>query len=301
MPGAKNWVFTLNNYSEDDIFYLLCLPNDDANDLTYIVFGEEHAPSTGTPHLQGYLQFATRRTLNHLRCLLPQCHCEVARGSPGQAIEYCRKEGRVHEAGTPPVVSQGSRNDLAALHESLVANRSLVQISNDHFASFIRYQRSIYAWKNLNAPNEREAPQVYVFWGDAGAGKTRRVWDNHPAEDIWVYGGGGWFDGYIGQEVALFDDFHGSELNLNLLLRVLDRYPLSVPIKGSFTRWCPRTIYITSNLDPNTWYPNVDSARLAALRRRFTTVSRFTNVGSERESPLFPPGFFTRGGEPQNP
>jgi len=52
-------MFTLNNYTEDDIDRLCDMDPDKA----LVVIGLEVAPTTGTPHLQGYFQFRDNRTV----------------------------------------------------------------------------------------------------------------------------------------------------------------------------------------------------------------------------------------------
>ena len=42
-----------------------------------------------------------------------------------------------------------------------------------------------------------------------------------------------WFDGYMGQKVVCFDDFRKDFCTFHELLRLLDRYPMDVPVK----RW----------------------------------------------------------------
>lgn len=107
-------------------------------------------------------------------------------------------------------------------------------------------------------------------------GKTRSVWENATTEeDVFVYPGGGWFDGFDNHPIVLFDDFGGSEFKISYLLKLLDRYPLRVPIKGGFVEWNPLEIYITSNLNPNVWYPNAHAEHVAALFRRFTNIVKF--------------------------
>jgi hypothetical protein len=115
-----------------------------------------------------------------------------------------------------------------------------------------------------------------VYWGRTGAGKTRAVFDNVPSpEDIYVHPGGQWFDGYDGQPIVLFDDFGGSEFKLTYFLKLLDRYPMQVPIKGGFVSWIPKEVYITSNRNPLEWYPNAHGEHVNAMFRRFTNNVRF--------------------------
>lgn len=112
-----------------------------------------------------------------------------------------------------------------------------------------------------------------VYWGRTGSGKTSAVFQN--ATRLWIYPGNGWFDGYDGHPQVLFDDFSGSEFKLPYLLKLLDRYPMQVPVKGDFVSWAPEEIYITSNLDPRCWFPNAHPEHVEAMFRRFTNVIRF--------------------------
>lgn len=274
MPRGLNWIFTLNNYTTEEVDFIRQVQQSNTI-IRFLIFGFE-VGEQGTPHLQGYLELCQKKTLASMRRILPRCHLEIRRGSQSQAIEYCQKEGEYEEFGEKKETQQGKRSDLEALHTSLKVGMSLLDISNEHFGSFVRYHRAIRSWQLLNAPRIREQPSVVVYWGQTGSGKTRSVWDNAPTpEDVWVYGGNGWFDGYHGQRIALFDDFNGGELQLTMLLKVLDRYPLQVPIKGGFVSWTPEEIYITSNLNPEVWYMNARPQHQAALHRRFTNVVYF--------------------------
>lgn len=55
---------------------------------------------------------------------------------------------------------------------------------------------------------------IYVFYGDAGAGKTKTIYDSWNIEQIYKvnYGNSGvWFDGYNIEhhKIVLFDEFCG--------------------------------------------------------------------------------------------
>lgn len=90
MSRAKNWVFTLNNYTDNDQQRLRDLASSD--DVAYLVFGREVGES-GTPHLQGYVEFRSRKRLSQLRALVSdRAHYEVRRGTGVEADEYCKKD-----------------------------------------------------------------------------------------------------------------------------------------------------------------------------------------------------------------
>lgn len=87
MTVAKSWAFTKNNYTSDDIFFFADWP-----DFRYMVFGRENAPSTGTPHLQGYFTLSKAVRPSYLKKTLPEgTHFEVARKSLLANFRYCSK------------------------------------------------------------------------------------------------------------------------------------------------------------------------------------------------------------------
>lgn len=70
------------------------------------------------------------------------------------------------------------------------------------------------------------------------------------------------------------DDFYGG-VKFNFLLKMFDRYPLQLPVKGQHAHKAWRIVFVTSNSEPREWYANhfdehPDS--LAALRRRLAHV-----------------------------
>lgn len=273
MSRSNYWCFTINNYNENEVSTLSFLvPTKIA---TYITFGYETGEN-GTRHIQGYVELPKRlRTGQVVSLLGGRAHVERRLGTAEQASEYCQKDGIFFEHGTISVPQQGKRTDLESLHQSLQANKSLKLISNEHFGSYIKYAKNITSYRLLHTPNRVFPPSVIVYWGRTGAGKTRAVHDNITTDDLWIYPGNGWFDGYDAHPVVLFDDFSGSEVKISYLLKLLDRYDFRVPVKGGFVKWVPQEIYITSNLDPDSWYPNAHLEHNRALKRRFTNLVHF--------------------------
>ena len=89
MSRSNNWVFTINNYTEETIEKLTKIPIEKA----WIVFGKETAPSTGTKHLQGYIALADRTKRRTVEKLLGgKAWLEVTH-SPENAIGYAIKDG----------------------------------------------------------------------------------------------------------------------------------------------------------------------------------------------------------------
>lgn len=85
----KRYCFTINNYSENDVPRIIKFLKSKA-----YVIGYEKAPSTGTPHLQGYFHYKTSHaTLIEKFPLFKRAHIEVAKGSAKQNWDYCTKGG----------------------------------------------------------------------------------------------------------------------------------------------------------------------------------------------------------------
>ena len=96
MPGGScRFVFTINNYTDEDIDYL-----ENTDLFHYVCYGREVGENL-TPHLQGYFEFkhGNRKSLSACISALGKdgCpskpHIEVAMGTAAQAIAYCEKDG----------------------------------------------------------------------------------------------------------------------------------------------------------------------------------------------------------------
>ncbi len=87
---AKRWCFTLNNYTDEDKSLISSIvPDKCSNGIIAEEIGE-----SGTPHLQGYLEFKVKcRPKN----IIPNSaiHWEKAKGNIEQNYTYCSKEGKV--------------------------------------------------------------------------------------------------------------------------------------------------------------------------------------------------------------
>lgn len=87
--AAKNWVFTINNYTENDEMKLETM--FEHGHFNYIVYGREIGEQNGTPHLQGYVQFKKKLRLAQARTFIsPRARLDISRGSPDMASRYCK-------------------------------------------------------------------------------------------------------------------------------------------------------------------------------------------------------------------
>lgn len=299
MPAlqSKNWVFTLNNYTSDELSLLQALGSELCSPVVYLIFAREFG-ETGTPHLQGYISFSVKKALGYVRNLVStRGHFERRQGSHQQASDYCRKanpDGQpakdpaadIFEYGTMPASQQGRRTDLEAVYACVRSGGRFGAVAEQFPGSAIRYGSGIQRLISLHTP-VKPPFEIHVFWGTTGTGKTRRVYDFVSADKIWSCpgkcNGTVWFDGYDGHEVALFDDLDGSWFHVTKFLKLIDRYPYRVPVKGGFTHWTPKHIFITSNIPPQDWYRGASENHQNAVMRKlreFGSILECTQANS---------------------
>lgn len=267
---SKYWCFTINNFGVDEILQLRNVGRR-LEEVSFVIFGREGRSTT--PHIQGYVEFSTKTRLRSATRLIGRrAHMERRRGTSVEAAEYCRKENDYEEFGSISVPHQGMRTDLLEIQRSIDRSTSEMDIARDYFTRWVVYRRSFSAYRQLLlGETNREPPRVILLWGGAGTGKTRIAYQYDP--NLWSCPSPTleWFDGYNGQETVLFDDFIGEGVNGGTLLRILDRYPIVVPVKGGFVVFRPRTIFLTANVAP-LFGLVID---ISAFRRRIHSTYRF--------------------------
>lgn len=141
MPSKQSiaFCFTLNNYSDDDLAAIIV--NEEQYD--YICIGFE-VGKKGTPHLQGYIRFDLKVTFKqgvkkvsdifgHKRC-----HIEASKGTPKQAIDYCKKDGDYFEIGNAP--RQGSAQ-WDAIEEAMKDPKSNPHLYNQYKKTYDAVKR----------------------------------------------------------------------------------------------------------------------------------------------------------------
>lgn len=220
--------------------------------------------------------------------LSKRAHWEMMRASDtNDARKYCMKEEtrvdgpwefgkyvrttRTHRSG------RGRRTDIELFRDAIKSGQTEANLWDNFPNEMAKYPKMYSA---LHKPKKvREPPEVILLYGAAGTGKTKHFFDACP-EDNWyitpVNNGTIWLDGYTGEQWVLFDDFSGN-MRLDQVLRLWDRYPISMPIKGSHCDFsAARYIYVSTNIHPRNWYRWTGrESQYSALARRFTRILCF--------------------------
>lgn len=271
---SNRWTFTIANPGEW---------RPDWNELSdngavYMIYQLEIAPTTGTPHLQGYVRFdGVKRGATVKRWLRPEAHLEKARGDEKSNKEYCSKD----ESRAPGALSmefgeydatagkQGNRSDLEAIRDKIKAGHSIADLADEHPSDFIRYSSGIQNMHAVLAPRpaaSREV-QVCVLWGPTGVGKTHRImtaapdaYQVEPGRDPWGR--------YNGEELVCFDEFDYTKWTIQQMNRFLDKWrcPLDARYRDRYAAWT--RVVILANCSPLTWWPDAPLPLIESIRRR---------------------------------
>lgn len=264
---SKSWAFTVNNFTEGDERFF--------NDLevSYIAYGREVGSTNNTPHLQGFIIFKRAYRLTQLKRLHDKCHWEKAKAVDG--MNYCLKDQNYVIRDNR---SQGKRNDLSKYTEE-IKTIGLKRAVEENMETALKYpggSKFLFSMLMKHRVVE-EPPYVHWWYGEAGAGKTRAVFDRFGQENIYVKNcskGNKWFDGYEQQQVLLFDDYRCDTLDWNFLLQITDRYPISVEIKGGMIPFNSPVIIFTSPRSIEGTFGN-NGEDLQQLLRRVTNQKYF--------------------------
>lgn len=279
-------VFTLNNYTDYEYKNLTewCTGR-----CVWMVIGKETGEN-GTPHLQGAMCFGKAYLFTTIKAWdgLKRAHIEGMRGSPQASLEYCSKQDKNPFIwGKMP--EQGKRTDITMACDILSGGATMEELASENGAVVVKYFKGLTVYKSLIAPpRQLMAPTVYWLYGKTGTGKTRCAIELgnlcHP-NSVWISNDSlQWFDGYDGQTCAIFDDFRPKGVRFNFLLRLLDMYPLRVPIKGAYVAWRPELIFITTpNSIECTFAKRAEHIPedIAQLERRITRTFYFPDKETE--------------------
>lgn len=246
---SRNWVFTLNNYTDKDI------QDIKEWDVQCVRYGKEVGENK-TPHLQGtslaspassgigMMQFKKKVDFNVVKNLHPRIHIEKMKGNWQQSLDYCSKEsalegfGEADEAGkskTRQAMAKAildGETDEAKLFEEFGGTYLSIYRGVKHGIDLIQAKRN--PPQPPAAPWGIQEPKRYMIWlfGNAGTGKDRRAqgFCYEAGRSLYRHDSsqGMWFDNYRGEQAVLFSDFSGHKMQYSTWKDLFD------PMKESF-------------------------------------------------------------------
>lgn len=161
---SRKYCFTLNNYSDLDLEHLKS--SIFLEKISYIIFGKEIAPTTGTPHLQGFFELPNPRSAVSLRKELPDgIWLKPSKGTAIDNYVYCSKDGTdVFQHGVPSTESHGGKREKT----------KKINIREEAKKIFLVKEYNNVKWKDwqqevLNIlEDEPDNRKIHWYWEDKG-------------------------------------------------------------------------------------------------------------------------------------
>ena len=254
----NNWVFTKNNYTEEEYVNIL------ESECKYIIIGKEVGES-GTPHLQGFISFKDGKTLSYMKKHISQnAHFEPANGTPSQNYDYCSKDGDFEERGIKPM----TQAEKGAKGKEAIQQRWELAKSGK-FDELPPEQIKIYEYIHQKYRKAEDLSILQNYWihGKSGCGKSSVIRKTFPI--FYTKPMSKWWDGYNGEEIVVLDDIDPSHTFLSYYLKIwCDHYVFNAEVKGGMLKIRPKVFIITSQYSPEEIFD--EKKTLEAINRRFT-------------------------------
>lgn len=256
-----NWCFTYNygglgQHTREEVqsFY-----DELCGIATYVVAGWEKA-STGQLHLQGYIQFESRKRLSQLK-KIPNgqtVHWEPAKGNEEENRDYCTKDGEFMEFGEARVINGGTREKKRWKHALEKAKQGTYDDIDPQIQLQFCKQLDYIRDRHAGRPTDLQHTTRHLWlWGPSGSGKSRearRIFNTEPwSGDFYNKLQNKWWDHYNDNRVpVLIDDLEleTGKVLVQYLKLWLDIYAFKVEYKGGAKDVRPPFIIITSNFHP---------------------------------------------------
>lgn len=259
---SRNWFLTINNPTNNDIKALLIMCEEQTK---YAIWGLEHVdggfdPTDGhelQPHIHALLMFRNARYFNAIKQWFPRANIEEARDI-ARCINYCKKEGCWQNYGEEPGAQRRQRAAQEEEREEIIHRIRARQLTLTDFTdSQMLDQKLVKAAQTcLNyITGPRRDVHIHVFVSETGWGKTTAIYNAFTGVDIGLVDIAGNNEWFINPEakVMLFDEFCG-QIRAQKMLRYLQGFPMSLPIKGGHRPCNWEVIFILSNTPPEQWY-----------------------------------------------
>lgn len=261
---AKNWCWTLNNPQRGDLSLMV------ADLYSYLIYGDE-VGADGTPHYQGYVMMKKPYTLVGMKKLIPRAHFEVAKGTPQQASEYCKKDGSFIEDGNLPAKygNQGKRSDLEEFALA-IKEKDNKELYESYPSRYLLYCRNVDKVRMVIQDPPQDLTERCGIWftGPPKSGKSMRA---RKFGSFYEKNCNKWWDGYNNEDIIIIDDIDQSHEWMAHYLKIwADIYPFIAEIKGGTIKIRPKKIIVTSNHNIDEIFKNLSD--YAAILSRFEVV-----------------------------
>lgn len=276
---VRSYCFTINNWTESEWENCKLVKG-----CTYGCIAPEFAPSTGTPHIQGYLYFANKKAFSALKKALPRANISIANGTALQNRTYIfgpyEKDGKTKDFNDKAIEwgdmpKQGERVDLDAIKSEICEGKSVDDICMENPIVFHQYGRTLERIELIAMRKKFRTEMTQGIWlyGETGVGKSHKAFENYSPEThyVWNFNDGGFWQDYRQQDTVIIQELRG-EIPFGFLLELVDKWPMNVKIKGkNCVPFTSKKVIITSSMHPKDIYKKSleNDDKMAQLYRRF--------------------------------
>lgn len=259
--AAKRWCFTINNPTDDDMFW------EDAEQQEKFDFlaVQYEVGEQGTPHYQGFVILKRRNRLTWLKSNFnSRAHWEKTRGTDSEAAGYCMKDD-THPPGSyrwrwGTLKECQKRRSREELEETVIEEvdelkkkfKPAAEINSQVLArpGFLAAYNALTAdMLGVYRPNLK----IVTMVGPPGTGKSFAINTLFPKAGRAIIGNGGTWFANPTSTVMVFEEFAG-QIPLQKMLKLLDPYPMALEVKGGMRPAMYTLAIITSNTRPDGWY-----------------------------------------------
>lgn len=261
----RAYFITINHYCDDDISSLKALCH-----LKYIVIGEHVGEKSKIPHIHALLEFDRAIDFRTIKRAVPRGNIEPKRGTAQQARKYIVSGGTIiFETGT---ISHPGKRDMVSIKADIKKDGKVrVHFDDLTFSQF----KSLVSVVNQVEPVRDFKTISLWFCGRTGVGKSRIARElcefMYGSEEMYFNSTSTkFFSCYDAHESCIIDEFRSDGMRFTDLLRISDRYPCSIEVKGGFRQFLSKILVITSPKSPSVIYDRVSSKEdLEQIERRF--------------------------------
>lgn len=285
----RNVCFTANNQTVQEFL----AKQTETLGFTYLKFSQEIAPTTGTPHLQGYgqSQWPIRRLMKKFGI-----HVEPMYGSREKNDDYVTKAGPALEHGQWHDLEPGHRTDIDDMKQMVLAGCTPRDLWMRFPGQMLHASRYIYDMLEVLGPSvyrRSTSRRVLNLYGASGIGKTQMAINTFELQQCPFFvlstsDNTMWWRGYWGQPGVLINDYRGG-MKYNTLINILDPWHnerVHLMSGGSTIPMTADLVIITSIQKWDKWYPNI--ADQSELARRVTIATLLPIVTSpQNEEPTY--------------
>lgn len=268
--------------------------------LIYAVWQGEIAPETKKFHYQIYAEFNKKMTYKQIQKAVG-CNVHIKKAtntddSRARCRAYCMKEDTRADGCEPTEIgqwrekAQGERTDLKAIAIKLQEGASLLDIAEEAPDTYMRNYKGLAQFKKLLLQKKavkRKEMKVVILYGPTGTGKSQLAEEMAEERKEPYYKkttADTWWTSYEGQKTVIIEEFRPEwrGWDISYILKILDKYACEVEIKGGDMPFLADFIIITSNDDPEHWYPG----DWDKLERRIDEIVKVTTRKDGNKKPI---------------